>query len=99
MSEKTTDNKFPYTCTPAYDRDACKGCVCPPATSRNSATGAAHVKIIQNVKNTVMLTKVHITTKYPIDIVHYWNLNSFCQYTAFKQWVLLQRTISGAPLA
>ena len=28
MSEKTTDNKFPYTCTPAYDRDACKGCVC-----------------------------------------------------------------------
>ena len=28
MSEKTTDNKLPYTCTSAYDRNACKGCVC-----------------------------------------------------------------------
>ena len=23
MSEKTTDNKLPYTCTSAYDRNAC----------------------------------------------------------------------------
>ena len=99
MSEKTTDNKFPYTAPQPTTEMLAKAASVPPATSRNSATGAAHVKIIQNVKNTVMLTKVHITTKYPIDIVHYWNLNSFCQYTAFKQWVLLQRTISGAPLA
>ena len=29
MSEKTnTDSKRPYTCTSAYDREACKGCVC-----------------------------------------------------------------------
>ena len=29
MSEKTnTDSKLPYTCTSAYDREACKGCVC-----------------------------------------------------------------------
>ena len=28
MSEKTTDNKLHYNCTPAYDRESCKGCVC-----------------------------------------------------------------------
>ena len=29
MSEKTnTDSKLPYTCTSAYDREACNGCVC-----------------------------------------------------------------------
>ena len=29
MSETSTaDSRLPYTCTPAYDRDACKTCVC-----------------------------------------------------------------------
>ena len=28
MSTETTKDTLPFTCTPAYDRDACKGCVC-----------------------------------------------------------------------
>ena len=35
----------------------------PPAMNRNSATGAAHVKIFPVRKNTAMLTKELITTK------------------------------------
>ena len=60
MSEKTTDNKLPYTCTSAYDRDACKGCVCSPAMSRNSATGAAAVRSSPSARSAAMLTKAHI---------------------------------------
>ena len=28
MSTETTKDTLPFTCTPAYDRDGCKGCVC-----------------------------------------------------------------------
>lgn len=28
LETQNTDSKLPFTCTPAYDRDACKGCVC-----------------------------------------------------------------------
>ena len=28
MSTETAKDTLPFTCTPAYDRDACKGCVC-----------------------------------------------------------------------
>ena len=28
MSTETTKDTLPFTCTPAYNRDACKGCVC-----------------------------------------------------------------------
>lgn len=28
MSTETTKDTLPFTCTPAYDRNACKGCVC-----------------------------------------------------------------------
>ena len=28
MSTETTKDSLPFTCTPAYNRDACKGCVC-----------------------------------------------------------------------
>ena len=42
MSEKTTDNKFPYTCTSSLrPQMLAKAASVPPATSRNSATGAA----------------------------------------------------------
>ena len=28
MKTETAKDTLPFTCTPAYDRDACKGCVC-----------------------------------------------------------------------
>ena len=48
---------LPMTEMPARDASV------PPAMNRNSATGAAHVKIFPVRKNTAMLTKGLITTK------------------------------------
>ena len=48
MSEKTTDNKLPYTCPSAYDRNAW-----------NSATGAAAAKISRSARSAAMLMRVH----------------------------------------
>ena len=28
MDKDTARDTLPFTCTPAYDRDACRGCVC-----------------------------------------------------------------------
>lgn len=59
MSEKTTDNKLPYTCTSAYDRNAARAASVPPAMNRNSATGAAAAKISRSARSAAMLMRVH----------------------------------------
>ena len=59
MSEKTTDNKLPYTCTSAYDRTPARAASVPPAMNRNSATGAAAAKISRSARSAAMLMRVH----------------------------------------
>ncbi|MFR7901085.1 MAG: hypothetical protein ACLU6Y_15630 [Ruminococcus sp.] len=59
MSEKTTDNKLPYTCTSAYDRNACKGCVCSTCYEQEFCEGAAAAKISRSARSAAMLMRVH----------------------------------------
>ena len=57
MSTETTKDTLPFTCTPAYDRDACKGVSFLPAMNRNFVTGAAPVQSRDIGKNDAMLMR------------------------------------------
>ena len=64
MSEKTnTDSKLPYTCTSAYDREACKGCVCSTCYEQEFCDRCSTVKSSLSAKSAAMLTREHTTTR------------------------------------
>ena len=63
MSTETAKDTLPFTCTPAYDRDACKGLSVLPAMSRSFVTGAAPVWSRDIGKSGAMLMRGLIITE------------------------------------
>ena len=57
MSTETTKDTLPFTCTPAYDRDACKGCVCSTCYEQEFCDRAAPVQSRDIGRNDAMLMR------------------------------------------